>query len=521
MAGGNNNINRMSPRQRMINLMYIVLTAMLALNVSSDVLNGFRLVHEGLIRTNKNISRKAELQYLYLESLYEQNERKVGPWLEKASKVHSEADILYTEIEKCKLEIAKTADGPDGDPTNIESEDNLNAAGEVMLNPVTKRGEKLRIKVAHFRDLVLPLVGDKARQDNAKDLLTLDAENAPGDIGPITWEQKSFENMPAVAAVTLLTKLQNDIRSIESDAYNHILSNVDISNDLRVNELNAYVIPNSNTIMAGGKYSAQIVLAAVDTAARPAIYVGGNRINSNGLYEFNVGALGTHEFSGYIELMGSDGTPIRRDFRSQYTVIEPAVTISPTMMNVLYAGIDNPISISAPGVSMDQINASMTNGTLSRKGNQWIARVSQVGAEAKITVSATLGDGRSVSLGAMVFRIRKLPDPKAYMAIGGNEYKGTPRRIGKGALMGCKGVSAKLDDGVLDIPYTVISFSTVFYDQMGNAIPEVSAGSAFSARQIEQFKRLKPGKSFFITNIKAKGPDGIVRDISPMEVGLN
>lgn len=82
-------------------------------------------------------------------------------------------------------------------------------------------------------------------------------------------------------------------------------------------------------------------------------------------------------------------------------------------------------------------------------------------------------------------------------------------------------MSAALDDGILQIQYSVVSFSTVFFDQMGNGIPEVSAGNSFSARQVEQFKRLKPGKSFFITNIKAKGPDGIVRDISPMEVGLN
>jgi hypothetical protein len=87
--------------------------------------------------------------------------------------------------------------------------------------------------------------------------------------------------------------------------------------------------------------------------------------------------------------------------------------------------------------------------------------------------------------------------------------------------MSADGLGAAIDDDLLNVTYTVVSFSTVFFDSMGNAIPEVSAGSKFSERQKEQFKRLKPGKSFFISNVKAKGPDGITRDISPMEVALN
>lgn len=169
---------------------------------------------------------------------------------------------------------------------------------------------------------------------------------------------------------------------------------------------------------------------------------------------------------------------------------------------------------------MTDINASMTNGTLTRNGNQWVARVSAIGQTATINVSATL-NGASRQLGSMTFRIRKLPDPNPYLLIGQNQYKGTPRRISKASLMGCSGVKAALDDGVLDIQYTVVAFKTIFFDSMGNAIPESSAGASFSERQREQFRRLKPGARFFISEIKAKGPDGITRDISPMEVALN
>lgn len=334
-----------------------------------------------------------------------------------------------------------------------------------------------------------------------------------------------FDNMPAVAAVTLLTKLQNDIREAQSDAMSTLITNVDIG-DVRVNELNAYVIPNSNMIIRGGKYSANIVLAAIDTTMRPTIYVNGSKLsNPNGLYEFVPGAVGTHDFSGYIEVMKGDGTLDKRPFKSSYTVIEPMATISATMMNVLYAGINNPISISVPGVPMNAIQATMTNGTLTRNGDVWVAHPGKVGSEAVITVSAQL-EGRTQSVGSMTFRVRKLPDPSPYIAMKdaqGNtvHYKGTPKRISKASLMAADGLGAAIDDDLLNVSYTVVSFSTVFFDSMGNAIPEVSAGASFSARQKEQFKRLKPGKSFFISNVKAKGPDGVTRDISPMEVGLN
>ena len=126
----------------------------------------------------------------------------------------------------------------------------------------------------------------------------------------------------------------------------------------------------------------------------------------------------------------------------------------------------------------------------------------------------------------MTFRIRQLPDPTAYIMVKDGQgnpsvYKGGPKRISKASLMACDGLSASVDDGILDVAYQVVSFSTVFYDSMGNAIPEVSDGAKFSARQKEQFRRLKNGQQFFISDVKAKGPDGITRNISPMQVVLN
>ena len=160
MAGGGNNVARMSPRQRMINLMYIVLTAMLALNVSSDVLNGFSQVQDSLHRTNDNLTTKNKIQFDYLAELYEKNPAKAGPWYEKGNTLHEHTGKLYALIEEIKDEIAKKADGKNGDNTDLNNLDDLEAASAVLLNPGTKRGEKLREAIDEYRAYVTALVPD-------------------------------------------------------------------------------------------------------------------------------------------------------------------------------------------------------------------------------------------------------------------------------------------------------------------------------------------------------------------------
>ena len=509
----------------MINLMYIVLTAMLALNVSSDVLNGFTQVHDGLHDTNLSMSAKNDVQFRYLADLYEQNPAKVKQWYETGTVLQKHSSALVATIDSLKTEIARRADGKEGNPEALINLDDLDAASVTMLNPASHAGRRLRENVEDYRDFVAALITDSLKRTAVTEMLSTKVTQTSGNLTTTTWEEKMFDNMPAIAAVTLLTKLQNDILQAESEALSNLITNVDIG-DVRVNELNAYVIPNSNMVMRGGKYTANIVLAAIDTTQRPTVYVNGSKLgNDNGALEFTAGSVGKHDYSGYIEVARGDGTLDRRPFSSSYTVIEPMATISPTMMNVLYAGIDNPISISVPGVPMSGVQATMTNGTLSRSGDSWTARPGQPGSEAVINVSANI-DGRSQPVGSMTFRVRKLPDPTPYLPIKdaqGNtlHYKGSPKKISKAALMEAETLGAALDDDLLNVAYTVVSFSTIFYDSMGNAIPEVSNGSAFSQRQKEQFRRLKPGKSFFISDVKAKGPDGITRDISPMQVSLN
>jgi len=502
--------------------MYIVLTAMLALNVSSDVLDGFVQVQDGLARTNDGVGRRNNAIYAQLEAITEQNPGKGTPWLNKATDVRTRARHLYEYVDSLKLAIVRQADGEDGDVNNIGRRDDLEAAAVVMLSPGNPRGIELRGRLDDYRDFVTSLVPDSIKRTSIEQALSTAPFRRPGTVSPQPWEEAKFENQPVVAAVTLLTKLQNDIRYAEGEALSTLLSNVD-AGDVRVNELNAFVIPQSKMVMRGGRYTADIVLAAVDTTARPDIYVGGKPIQ-NGHYEFATSSTGTFDYSGYIEVTHGDGTSTRHPFSSSYTVMEPTATVSATMMNVLYAGINNPIGISVPGVPMNAVSATMTNGTLTRQGDTFVARPSKVGENATVTVTANI-DGRPQTVNTTTFRVRKLPDPTAFIsftAAGGakDRYKGG-KPISKTLLTAAPGLEAAIDDDMLNIDFQVLGFETVFFDQMGNAIPEVSQGASFSQRQRDQFRRLSRGKRFYISRIRAKGPDGIERTISPMEVIVN
>ncbi|MBQ6079281.1 MAG: gliding motility protein GldM [Muribaculaceae bacterium] len=521
----NKSVNRMSPREKMINLMYIVLTAMLALNVSSDVLNGFSQVEDGLTRSNRTITARNQSLYGQLQAFNEKNPEKGKVWLDKATEVVSATDGLYNYIDSLKLEIVRHADGEDADVNNIRNRDNLDAASEVMLTATGGKGKALKARIDQYRQFVTSFLEDPEKRKNLETALSTTPPKLTNyDISKHTWEETMFENMPCIAAITLLTKLQNDVRYAEGEVLNQMITNVDLG-DLRVNLVNAFVVPNSRIVMRGTKYSAQIVLAAIDTTQRPVVYVNGGRLGNNtGHYEVGTSKAGNYQYSGWIEVLGRDGSVTRRDFKESYTVIDPLATISATMMNVLYAGINNPISIAVPGVPQGSISASMTNGTLTKSGDGWIAHPAKVGSECVITVTAEM-DGQRTNVGSTTFRVRKLPDPTPFITYKdangqSNRYKGG-KPFPKAQLMAATGLDAAIDDEILNIDFKVVSFECVFVDAMGDYHPEASSGSQFTDRQKDRIKRLQHGKRFFIRGVKATGPDGITREISPIEVIIN
>lgn len=508
-----------SPRQKMINLMYVVLMAMLALNVSEEVLDGFSIVNESLWRTTINSSKENMSIYDAFRTEMQNNPEKVKMWFDKAQQVRAASDSLYNFIQELKVAIAKETDGKKADVDNIENRENLEAASHIMLGVGTGKGEKLRKEIEKYRTLLLSMTNDENQKHVIESNLFTEVPANKRGQGK-NWEEYLFEEIPAGAAITMLTKLQSDVRYAEGEILHTLITNIGVR-DLKVNKIEAMVVPDNSKIQDGELFSAKIVMAAVDTTQRPEIYVNGEKVGlaNDDKYSFVAHGVGEKTFSGYITQKGVDGGEIRRMFDYKYTVLpagqldkKPPVlpkvgNLSADLMNVLYAGFDNPMSISVSGANHEAITCTMTGGQLTQTGaGKYIARPSTVGQDAvfKVSVGGT-------EIGTFSFKVRKLPDPTPYIPMGSDRFKGGA--LSKGALMNASKIGAAIDDGLLDIQFSVQSFETVFFDNMGNAKPLHSDGSNFSSQQKDQFRQLSPGKRFYITSVTAIGPDKITRKL--------
>ena len=514
---------KISPRQKMINLMYVVLMAMLALNISTEVLNGFSVVEESLNRTTGNSSKENDAIFGELDQMMRKNPQKVKQWFMMASTVREMSDSLYNYAQALKVAIVREADGEKGDPLNIEGKDNIEAASYIMLNPANGQGHKLYEAINSYRSRILQFVTDpRQKKIIASNLSTEVPHHSMGK----NWEEYMFENMPVAAAVTLLSKLQSDVRYAEGEVLHTLVANVGLK-DIRVNKLQAFVVPSQTRLYPGETMTAQMFMGAVDSTQQPQVFVNGQLIKGNQI-TVKAGAPGKHTLSGYILIKDLTGNVLRRNFSQDYWVtggpqpkeyISPQgmqkvppfdgmATIAADLMNVLYAGFDNPITISIPNTSQHDVQATMSGGSLvARGGGHFIARPSAVGQPVTISVSAK---GRKI--GEYQFRVRKLPDPSPYIAMGADRFKSGA--LSKAALMSAPGIQAAIDDGLLDIPFSVTSFRVVFFDNMGNAVPLASNGASFSPQQKEQFRQLSRNKRFYITNVVVHGPDGTTRTLN-------
>ena len=515
--------NPNSARQKMINLMYLVFIAMMALNVSVEVLDGFELVEIGLKKTIAETSHRNELVMKQLTSHYNENKSKAANWYYLGVSVKQQSDSLYNHIEDLKLQIVKKSDGKNGTLDNIKRPDHLDAASRVMLNPVDKKGKKLREDIEKYRDHLLDLVQNPAQKEIIASLLDMKIPKG-SKLASENWETAMFERMPVAGAITLLTKLQGDVRNVEGEILTALIRSIDVG-DYRVNDIRAMVIPQSQIVMRGTPYRANIVLAAVDSTKRPDIFIGNKRLESaDGTYVGGSGAIGPQKFSGYIELPQPDGTSKQYPFSETYYVTEQTATIAPTMMNVLYESIDNDMEIAIPGVPSGSVRATISAGTITQKaGNVWTARPPTNATTVNVTLMADVAGGSPISQ-SKEFRVRPLPPAQpfiAYRDASGTMRKFTGGTMAKRSLIEAEGIQAAIDDGILDIPFNVTGFELTFYDSMGNAIPEVSQSGRFTDRQKEMIRNLARGKRFYITRVKATDPGGKAQNLATIEVIVN
>ena len=502
-AGVSRNPN--SPRQKMINLMYLVFIAMMALNVSSEVLDAFELVENSLRVSTDNASRRNDEVKANLDYAYRENPTKVTEWYEKGVTVKRQTDELYSYIGDLKLRIVQQADGEKGDVENIKQKDNLEAASHVMLAPIVGEGKKLKERIESYRESMSDIVGDPGKKALFESTLST-ATPLKGGIIPTSWEVAMFENMPVAAAITLLTKMQNDIRFVEGETLTTLLTNVDIG-DYRVNEIKALVIPKSQIVTRGMPYEAQIVLAAIDSTKQPEYYLGETRL-SNNIISLPTGAVGNMYLSGKVI---ADGKTY--PYEANYSVTESSATIAPVLMNFLYESIENEVKIAMAGVPSGAIKAELKGGSgtiVHKEGIIWTVKGLDINSSPTVSIVLTADVGGRTITASDELKVRRLPEPRPFLSY--KDADGSTRiyrggtTISRRDLMQIQGVEAAIDDGVLNIPCTVTGFQLLSTDARGNFLPEPSGSGQFTQNQKDYIRNVRPGTRFFIYQVKALDP---------------
>lgn len=501
-----------APRQKMINLMYIVLTAMLALNVSSEILNAFKTVNESIGNSNASISEKNNIIYQQFAKQMQIDPERVKPLKDAADKVKAESAAMYAYIDSLKEQIIRESGGRD-DSGAILKMDDLDAASRVMEN--LKKGPELQKKLQQYRESLLANY-DAAQRKTAEPTFPVRIE-MPAKTNKKTWTQANFDMVPTIAAVTILSKFQNDVKNAEAQVVDDIYRRIS-AQQFTFDTYTPLVSANSGYVMDGQKYEAKIMLGAYSSTVNPTITIGGQTVpveNGVGTYSTVASGVGEHTYNVAVSMKDQNGQMKTYTTSGSYMVGASSVSVSADKMNVLYIGVDNPISIAAAGVPAESVAASISQGSLSKTGpGKYAARVSTVG-DATVNVTATI-EGQTKNMGAMKFRVKRIPDPVAEVA----QSKGGTLSAAVFRLQ--TGVAAVLENFEFDARFVVTSFRIGFDGAGFPDYLEKTSGSAYFTPEIKDLmQRCKPGTRIFIDDIHAKGPDGTTRTLPSLAFRLN
>jgi len=519
-----------TPRQKMINMMYIVLTAMLALNVASEVLEAFRLIDSSLIHTLSAVDMKNQQIYTSFEQAYLENPAKVQEWKQKADQVQNITKNLNDYISNMKKELVIysgsekiSAEYPykpgsfilvtqEGDSLEIKKQDDLNGTSEFMIKQ--KKAEELKAKIIAYKNELVSVLGDDEPDLKETVLRALETPDPTGSGArdKKTWESLHFENTPMAAILTVLSKTQIDVRNSESNILNYLYSQID-AGSFKFNKLGARIIANSNIVFQGEPYEAEVFLAAEDTTQQPEIFINGRPAevkDGKAMYKVSTSESGVFKWNGLIKYKTPDGIFKDYKFEQTYQVTKPGITMSATRMNVFYRGLDNPFDI-AGGIPKEDLEVEMTNGKVTKSGDTFIVRptdLDESGKKTKITVYANI-NGTKRLIGATEWRVKPVPPPIAQVA---GKSSGDIRRE---VLTIQDGVMAVLQDFDFDFKYKVSEFE-VQTTTGGYTDIKKSKSNRFTPEQKEMLKRVQLESFVYIGNIKAIGDDGSTRDLLPI-----
>jgi len=565
-----------TPRQKMIGMMYLVLTALLALNISKEVLNGFVKVENSLISTLNTIASKGEETHATLYAKYLANEEKVKPFYNRAEIVKTDADSLVTFISQLKARCMSTSEGDyqeqelvafskyygkdsNGRDTvlnllHIKKKDEYTELTGFMVGSeanTPKEGEwtalNLKNSIEKFRDDLLNIAVTDVKgnvrtiPDNIVQSINerFSFENEEVDGEMILWEAANFYDVPLAAVMPLMSKMIIDVEDAEAEVLGWLLNGIE-AKSLKFSEVKPMVFPQSNYIIKGDTIRANILLAAFDPTRRSEIYIETEQwdgvdssevdyanlekleLNDDGDGLFSMASnsmkMGQYSYRGVIRYQGPDGNMQSKDFLTPtFTIAEAALVVSPIKMNVFYRGLDNPVEISVPGVANDKLQVGISSGHKIRRQSDGSYNVtpssSTSNKKAIISVKGEMPDGSIANLGDAEFRVKRIPDPVPFWA----GKRPSDRTISKTQILGFAPLAAKMDNFDFDVKVRVKSF-TIRVSKDGTFKDLSSGNNRITSDMKALLERVRRGNTIYFEDIIVSMPDGTERILSPMKL---
>jgi gliding motility-associated protein GldM len=524
---------KQTPRQKLIGLMYLVFLALMALNVSVEVLDSFPMINEGLEQTNRNFELKVDMVYRDFDQQKAISEDKVQPFYDEAQYVKDLADELIDYIIQQRHQMISELNGISLEEAavlnlhDLKKKDNYSISSRFWLRDNIQeptrdggrgtRAYELREKIAHFKEEIDRIMGSHNLAEFIQVGLDVEGPFYRQDT-EISWQQLMFDRVISVAVATNLSRLITEIRNAEFDAIN-LLYGAITADDFKFDQIEARVVPNSQIVLLNDYYEADIFVAAIDTRQNPEIFVGGRSVPTQdgvGRLRIPASSTGPQTHRGVIRIVSPTGYPQEYPFTAQYIVERPSVTVSADRMNLFYVGVPNPVSISAPGIPTENLRPVISaGGSLTRQSDgSYIVQVQPGTREINITVNA-LVDGTTRNMGTSNFRVRNVPDPVAYIA---NRREG---RITRDELLLARAIIPRMENFEFDMNFEIESF-TMVTTMAGDVRTFRATGNQFSAEMQQVISNAGRGQRIIFENITTRpGPDGRVRTLSPLSFTIN
>ncbi|NLJ07861.1 MAG: gliding motility protein GldM [Sphingobacteriales bacterium] len=506
-------------RQMMINMMYLVLTAMLALNVSAEILLAFKTVNDGMLKTIALIDNQEKAVMDNFEKLKETT-KEAALYQAKAVEVNKACDELYAYVENLKHLIIEESGGMEWNAKENDSAyknmKDLESVTRIMVN--NKRGDALQEEIGKTREKLEEVAKSvdniKKNWETFEPKIIIKKEEAmtPGK----TWAAERFHMVPVIACVTLLTKIQSDVRTTQQNINTELLSQIG-KLDFKFNTLIPVVrvTTGKSAVAVGEKYEAEILLAAYDSNQQPEIFLSGKPLevkNGKATYVGSTASQGSFKFSGEIVVTNkSTGEKTKYPYELAYDVFNAPAIISPTKMNVIYMGLENPFSISVPGFRPTDVKASISSTAggsitpVAGKPGDFIVVVPEPKGQfklenAKINVTVNLPGGGIKNAGSGEFRLKKVPAPVPYL---GSKSGG---EISAAELRTINMVAARLENFAFDLTYRVTKFKMVYQPKRGNAQFADGNGAQLTNEMKGWMTAPGAGDMLIVTNIWAEAP---------------